>query len=41
MQSIAANFVHLVVNYKDTTDNVHITVEKSVGSYETIWNHLL
>ena len=30
MQSIPANFVHFVVNYKDTTDNVHITVQKHV-----------
>lgn len=30
MQSIPAIFFHLVVNYKDTTDDVHITVQKCV-----------
>ena len=28
MRPIPANFIRLVVNYKDTTDNVHITVQK-------------
>jgi len=38
---MAANFVHLVVHYKDTTDNDHMTVQKHAGHYETLWSHLL